>query len=253
MNKMSFATIKRLSLFFAVLMLAASCRKGDLPEAHYFGKVNIDLLNLPNTPTVMMFFDGQPLDTIKAIVGSSFTISSGKTAKLAAFDAKSKEWLADTLITIAPNGMQQFRFAYSTELGIRGFISGGSSSTVPADSFDVRLFNNLDAAFYPKQEYDLQFIYADPATGNIDTATTILKDWRRKQLSTVLRFKGVTGDGLQYTYAAILRDPASGAVVLQPDGSEFFIITGEILGGKSTITTVTNDNNGTIIPDVIEL
>ncbi|HEY9256390.1 hypothetical protein, partial [Chitinophaga sp.] len=113
MNKMIFAATKYFTLFFSVLMLAVACRKGDLAEAHYFGKVHIDLMNLPNTPTVMMYFDGKQLDTIKAVGGSSFVLPAGGKGKLSAFNAYSKEWLADTLITVAPNGKQQFKFAYS--------------------------------------------------------------------------------------------------------------------------------------------
>lgn len=254
MNKMSFAAIKYFALFFCMLVLAASCRKGDLPEEHFFGKVHVDLMNLPNTPTVMLYYDGKQLDTINAIGGSSFVLAAGGKTKLSAFNAYSKEWLADTLITVLPNGKQQFKFAYSAEFGLKGFIAEGSSSTVPKDSFDVRLFNNLSPAFYPKETYDLSFIYADPVSGEIIESDAVIKGWRRKQLSSpVLRFKGVTSDGLVYTYAAKLRDPATGEVVLQPDGSEFFVITGSDLGGKSKITTVFDDNNGSISFNEIDL
>ncbi|HEY9258235.1 hypothetical protein, partial [Chitinophaga sp.] len=143
---------------------------------------------------------------------------------------------------------------YSIEFGLKGFIAEGSSSTVPIDSFDVRLFNNLSPAFYPKEAYDLSFIYADPVTGEIVESSAVIKGWGRKQLSApVLRFKGVSSDGQVYTYAAMLRDPATGEVVLQPDGSDFFIITGSELGGKSKITTVFDDNNGSISFNEIDL
>lgn len=253
MNKMTFAAIKYLALFFSVWVLAVSCRKGELPEEHYFGKINIYLLNLPGTPTVMMYFDGKPLDTIKVIGGSSFIVPAGGKGKLSALDAKSKEWLADTLITVRPNGMEEFRFAYSTEFGLKGFIAQGSSSTVPRDSVDVRFFNNLSASFYPKEKYDLSFIYADPVTGDIVESTAVIKGWERKKTSEVLRFIAVTPDGQPYTYAAKLIDPATGAVVLQPDGAEYFIFSGDNIGGKSQIITVGSSEDGTISPNPIDL
>lgn len=253
MNKITFAAIKYFALFFALLMLAVSCRKGDLPKEHYFGKVHVDLMNLPNTPTVMMYFDGKQLDTISVIGGSWFVIPAGGKAKLAAFDAHSKEFLADTLITITPNGKQQFKFAYSAEFGLKGFIAEGSSSTVPSDSFDVRFFNNLSPAFYPKAAYDLSFMYRDPVSGEVLETTTLVKGWGRKQLSTVLRFKGVASDGSSYTYVAKLRDPETGEVVPQPDERQFFAFTSGDLGGKSKIVTVSDDNNGSISCDAIDL
>jgi hypothetical protein len=250
-NKLFFA-IKGLSLFLFVVMIA-SCRKGDLPEARYFGKVNVTLLNLPNTPTVMMYFDGQPLDTIKVIGGSSYIVPAGKQGKLAAYDAASKTLLADTLITILPNGMQQFKFAYSTEFGLKGFIAEGSSSTVPPDSLDVRLFNNLNPAFYPKEKYDLAFLYADPVSGELVPSDVVVKGWERKKLSPVLRFKAITTDGLVYYYAAKLIDPQTGALVTQPDGSEFFAFTSDQVAGKSKITVISDDNNGAISSNEIDL
>jgi hypothetical protein len=252
-NKLTFAAIKYFALFFSVLMVAVSCRKGDLPEEHYFGKVHVDLMNLPNTPTVMMYFDGKQLDTIGVIGGSSFVLPAGGKAKLAAFDAHSKEFLADTLIAIVPNGKQQFKFAYSAEFGLKGFIAEGSSSTVPADSFDVRFFNNLSPAFYPRATYDLSFIYLDPVSGEILESSVIIKGWGRKQLSTVVRFKGVASDGSSYTYVAKIINPETGEVVTQPDGSEFFPFTSGDLGGKSKIVTATDDNNGYISVNAIDL
>ncbi|MBO9730674.1 MAG: hypothetical protein J7623_18670 [Chitinophaga sp.] len=245
--------MKYLVLFFSVLILTVSCRKGDLPEAHYFGKVHIDLMNLPNTPTVMMYLDGKPLDTIKIIGGTSFDIPAKEKAKLSAYDAKSKEWLADTLLTIVPNGKQQLKFAYSTLFGLKGFIAEGGNSTVPADSLDVRLFNNLSAAFYPLESYDLSFLYLDPVSGEIMESSAVVKGWGRKQLSPVLRLKVVADNGGQYTYVAQLRDPATGEVVSQPDGSVFFVMTGTDLGGKTRITTVIDDNTGSISFNEIDL
>lgn len=254
MNKMTFAAIKYLVLFFSILVLAVACRKGDLPEEHYFGKVGITIMNLPNTPKVMMYFDGKQLDTIVTTgVGSQFVLQAGKKGKLAAFDAISHEFLADTLITILPNGKQQFKFAYSPEFGLKGFIAEGSSSTVPSDSFDVRLFNNLSPAFYSQATYDLSFLYLDPVSGGILESSVVVKDWGRKQLSPVLRFKAVAENGAVYLYAAQLRDPVTGDVVSQPDGSGFFVVTGSDLAGRSKITTVTDDNNGSISFSEIDL
>ncbi|MGO4290190.1 hypothetical protein [Chitinophaga sp. RAB17] len=252
MNKMSFLAIKRLSLFLFVLM-AVSCRKGDLPEESYFGKVYVSLMNLPNTPTVMMYFDGKPLDTIKVIGGSSYIVPAGKKGKLAAFDAASKELLADTLISIPPNGKQQFKFAYSPEFGLKGFIAEGSSANVPADSFDVRLFNNLSATFYPKEKYDLSFIFLDPVSGEVVTSNVVVKGWERKKLSSTLRFRVVTDDGKPYFYAAQLIDPETGAVVLQPNQNDLFVFLGDNVAGKSKITTVADDNNGVIYINEIDL
>lgn len=225
-----------------------------MPEEHYFGKVSITLLNLPNTPKIMMYFDGKQLDTIRAVGdGSHFVLPAGKQGKLSAYDAGKQELLADTMITIAANSTQQFRFAYSAELGLKGFVGSGGGGSVPVDSFDVQLFNNLSASFYPLEKYDLAFIFADPDSGEIFDYPLVVKGWTRKKLSAVIRMRAVNDNKHVYTYAAKLIDPATGQVVLQPDGSEFFVFTGDNLAGKSKITTVADDNNGAIMTNEIEL
>lgn len=237
--------LKRLPFLLAVIAFLASCRKGEMPEEHYFGKVDVTLLNLPNTPKIMMYFDGKQLDTIRAVGdGSHFFLPAGQKGKLSAYDAGKHELLADTMITIAPNSKQQFRFAYSPELGLKGFVGAGGGSSVPVDSFDVQLFNSLTASFYPLEKYDLAFIFADPDSGEILDYPLVLKGWSRGKLSAVLRLRAVNANGHDYTYAAKLIDPATGEVVLQPDGSEFFTFGSDKLGGKTEIVSVVNDPTG---------
>ncbi|MBC9911368.1 hypothetical protein [Chitinophaga varians] len=245
--------LKRLPFLLVVVTFLASCRKGELPEEHYFGKVNVALLNLPNTPKIMMYFDGKQLDTIDVRGGSQFILPAGKQGKLSAYDANKQQLLADTLITIAANGLQRFKFAYSAELGLKGFVGDGGGGSVPVDSFDVQIFNNLSASFYPLEKYDLAFIYADPDSGELLDYPLVVKGWARKTLSKVLRMRAVNANGNVYTFAAKLLDPATGQVVLQPDGSEFFILTGAELAGKSKVTTVYDDGNGSILANEIDL
>lgn len=245
---------KRLPLLLTVVTFLASCRKGELPEEHYFGKVNVKLLSLPNTPKIMMYFDGKQLDTIDVRgEGSLFVLPAGKQGKLSAYDAGKQQLLADTLITVAANGLQRFKFAYSAELGLKGFVGAGGGGSVPVDSFDVQIFNNLSASFYPLEKYDLAFIYADPDSGELLDYPLVVKGWTRKSLTAVLRMRAVNANGNTYTFAAKLLDPATGQVVLQPDGSEFFILTGAELAGKSNITTIFDDSNGSILTNEINL
>ncbi|HVI44423.1 MAG TPA: hypothetical protein VM802_06125 [Chitinophaga sp.] len=240
--------IKRITLFFFVAVVVVSCRKGDLPEEHYFGKVNVSLLNLPNTPKVMIYFDNKQLDTISTVgTGSHFVLQAGIKAKLAAYDAVKNELLADTLITILPNAAQDFKFAYSQELGLKGFVSGEGTKVAP-DSLFVQLSNKLSATFYPKDKYDLKFIYSDPATGELVESPIVLKGWERGKLSSqILKFRVQDESGNGITYAAKIIDPATGEVVPQPDGSEFFVLgIDQSYAGKYLITSVSDDNNGSI-------
>lgn len=246
--------LKRLPFLLTVIVFLASCRKGEMPEEHYFGKVSITLLNLPNTPRIMMFFDGKQLDTIRVSGdGSHFILPAGKQGKLSAYDAAKQELLADTMIAITANSTQQFRFAYSTELGLKGFIGSGGGGSVPVDSVDFQFSNGLSASFYPLEKYDLAFIFADPDTGEILDYPLVLKGWSKGKLSAVTRLRAVNANGHVYTYAAKLIDPATGQLVLQPDGSEFFTFGSDNLGGKTQIIPVTNDAAGTISANYIEL
>lgn len=245
---------KRLPFLLAVVACLFSCRKGELPEEHYFGKVDVVLMNLPNTPKIMMYFDGKKLDTIRTVGdGSHFVLPAGKQGKLSAYDANTQELLADTLIEIVANGTRKFKFAYSPDLGLKGFVGGSSGGSVPVDSFDIQFFNKLSASFYPLEKYDLSFMFADPDTGEVLDYPDVLKGVTRSKLSAGIRIRAVNANGNGYMFAARLIDPATGNIVAQPDGTDYFTFVGDNPGGKTKICTIGNDNSGIIVAGDIDL
>lgn len=251
--------IKRIPLFLSILVMVASCRKGDLAEEHYFGKINVALLNLPGTPKVVMYFDNKKLDTVFASGGNAqngkFTLQAGQQGRLGAYDAVKNELIIDTLITISPNTIQNFKLAYSPELGLKVFISS-SGGTIPADSFAVQLFNKLSEKNYPLKKCDLSINYRDPETSELIEVGAI-KGWERGKLSPeTLKLKAMDSNSEAIRYLIMMKDPQSGETILQPSGRRFFAfgIDGTTAGGKYYIVNVSDEvESGDILSEAIEL
>jgi hypothetical protein len=245
---------------FSVLTFTtiASCRKGNLPEPHYFGKVNVTLMELPGTPKILMYFGDKRLDTLKpAGNNTSFLLQSGQSGRLKAYDAEKNEFLADTLINILPDSALNLRFVYSKEFGLKTF-TGPNGMKIPQDSIYFQVYNGLGTDFYPKEKYTLQVIYLDPATGEIVTTPTAIKDWERGKLNPlVLKFAVkdlLDKDGNPISYAGHLIDPETGNVVTQPDGFEFLNLPlSPDYAGKFWIINIGSNNLGEFTTKQTEL
>lgn len=241
---------KRLSLFFAVLIMAVSCRKGELPEEHYFGKVKIDLLKLPGTPDVTVRFNDKQLGKVllngTSVDNGQFVIQANQQAKLAIYDAATGKFVTDTLINIPSNSLQNFRLAYSPELGLRAFVGGGSA-TLPPDSVYIQFSNRLSEKFYPKSKYDIHFVYIDPNSGDIVASPVVIKGLERGALSKgITKFRVLDENGLGITYGAKFVDAETGEPVLQPgSGSDLFLLgIDQTQASKNVVVFLQDDEVG---------
>lgn len=235
------SAIHILIILFILPLMIISCRKGDLQEKRYFGKISMSIKELPGSSTVMLYFDNEKIDSIQAGRNDmQFPLPAGKQGKLALYDARQGQFLADTLITIPRDSTLQFNFAYGPEIGIEKFV-GKEGTRVDPDSVYVQFYNNLDPNLYPKKKYGLQIVRIDPETGEFSILPTKVLNMEWKKLHPeILKIKLYNDNRFLYTYAAQLTDPDTGEVITQPDGFEYIsgFPSGDYYSGKFMIQTI---------------
>jgi hypothetical protein len=223
-----------LFLLFVLAMfglMAVSCRKGELPNEYYFGKLGISLVALPNTPDIEVHFNGKKLTDNAMIPGESRSFDQlSQEGKLEIFKAHTDSLLGDTLITIPPNAIQNFRFAYSEAFGLQGFVAGGE---VAADSIKLQFLNNLGEYYNAYPSVDLHIGYYDGINGGYAETGVVIKNFSKGQLSPeAVTLPIATADGSPIFYFGRLKNAETGEFILSPGGTEWFFITGFFAGGN---------------------
>jgi len=242
------------------LTIISSCRKGELPEEYYFGKIEVSLVALPNTPDIEVHFDGKKLREEPMLPGATanFQLLS-REGKLEIFKANTDTLLADTLISIPPNTGRKFRFAYSEEFGLQGFVAGGD---VPADSVKVQFLNNLGAYYDAYPSLDLHIGYRDIVNGGYAETGIVIKDFTKMKLhaqTATLALVWPDGTGTPYRYYARLKNNATGEFIVTPGRSlDWFIITAFDAGGVTDVLKFGNETaetgtDGRVVVEVIQI
>jgi len=239
--------------FFVLAVLSlmvASCRKGELPEEYYYGKMSVFLVNLPNTPNIMLRFGGKNLgDTIVPASSRAYTLPS-QAGKLEIYDAGTGSLVADTMINILANTTQDFRFAYSQDAGIKGFIK---QTTVAPDSTALQFIHNLDPQYFP-ETLDLYVIFVNNQTGSLDETGIVVKGLKKGELSpqlVTLPMNDATGQPI--SYGAKFKDPATGEYIFFPGTTDPYIFGLPLSNGKFFILNLLDDGFGGVNPVVIEI
>ncbi|UCJ06198.1 hypothetical protein KTO58_21360 [Chitinophaga pendula] len=217
-------------------------------------------MKLPGTPDVIVRFNDKQLDTVllngTTIDNGQFIIQANQQGKLSIFDARTNKFIIDTLITIPSNSSQDFRLAYSPELGLCTFVGTGNT-TLPADSVYIQFSNRLSQKFYPKPKYNIQFVYIDPNTGEIVPSPVEIKGLERGALSkgiTKFRVQDEKGQGI--TYGARIVDAETGDPIFQPGiGTDLFLLgIDQSVASKTVIVFLQDDESGDLTRiSVIEL
>lgn len=222
-----------------------SCRKGELPDEYYFGKIGVTLVGLPNTPDIEVHFNGKKL-TDAIIPGGTGTFEVlSQDGKLEIFKAHTDSLLADTLITIPPNTTKEFRFAYSEQFGLQGFVAGGE---VAADSIKLQFLNNLSDYFDAYPSVDLHLGYFDGNSGGYAETGVVVKDFTNIQLSAeAFTLPISTSDGSPIFYFGKLTNAANGEII-----KDWFFITGFFTGGNIHVLRF-YDTSGEVSVEDIQL
>lgn len=228
------------SLFILLLstcfLFVVSCRKGELPEEHYFSKVQVYNLPFPNSPNVDVRFEEKILGSIASNWSEIFNLNVSN-GKLKIYKAGTDSLLTDTLLTLTPNTQQTFRFAYSEELGLNGFVSGGVK--VSRDTISFQVLNNLGDYYKTYASISLHICSYNFETGNFDETGYVIDDFNNVKLSAATyAVPYATADGTPNIFLGRIMDKTTGEFIVQPGaGSDFFILPQEY-GGASYIFNI---------------
>lgn len=236
-------------LLLTLILMAGSCRKGDLPEEHYFGKVEISLVELPNTPDISVRFNGKTLDdTIAPSTSQLFTLLS-QTGKLEIYKTNTDTLLGDTMITILPNTQQNLRFAYSKDFGLQGFVPGGN---VAPDSIRVQFLNNLTDYYNAEPSTNLELWVYDLNTGEIKETGMVINGFSNIKLSSDLALLNQASDGSPVYYIGRLKNTATGEYIMQP-GMGTDIWFPPVNGGSAYVFNLYDEAGADIVINPMQL
>jgi hypothetical protein len=209
-------TILLLSLFLA------SCTKEGtgIDEKNYYTKVQVQLAELPGTPTALEFrYNGEKLGALPS--NESYYIPAGQPGKLAIYD-KAGTLLADTVITPVKNVKETIKFAWSDTYGFKGWIN---QTAVSADSTIVQFLNNISTTDYPVVSPELHVCRYDPATGDVVDLLT-LPGFTYGQLAQKITLPVRDADGNGIFYVGKLKDPVTGEFIINEGlGIDLFVIS----------------------------
>jgi hypothetical protein len=214
-----------------------SCNKGELPEAAYYSKVQIYNLSFPNSPDVDVRFDGKPLGTLETNRDKVFDLKTAQ-GKLQLYKANTDTLLADTLITLKTNEQQVFRFAYSKELGLEGFLSAGKP--VSQDTVAFQILNNISHTTYG--DIDFHIFRLNVQTDVIEETGNVIENFQNVGLyDKVYELPNrPSPNASPYIYLGRLWDRAKGEFVTYASGRNFFILPQ--LPGAMYIFSLKDDN-----------
>jgi hypothetical protein len=223
----------------ACCLFTISCRKGELPKSYYFSKVQVTNIDFPNAPSVDIRFDAKTLGTLEASENKIFDLNAG-IGRLKIYKANTDTLLADTLITLANNGSQSFRFGYSDEFGLHGFVSGGEA--ISPDTLSFQVLNNLGDYYKAYDDIELHICVYNNLTGEIDETGFVISDLHNVRLSaTSFRLPYASSDGTPNFYLGKIYDKATGTFIMQPAaGVDYFLFPQEN-GGAYYIFNIKDD------------
>lgn len=218
--------------------LLPSCKKGDLIAGKTNGALTAELLNLPNTPAMEVYFKGVKLDSL--LPGTSVGLSpkiivpAGDSGTLSFKRKGTEEVLIDTVIAVPAEAELNFRLAYSEDLGIKTFLAGGSS--VSADSCRIQFFDQLTTTLQP-DEADVDLCGFRYNTNTMDyTQLYVFPSLVKGQLhpmSITLPVAEPDGSNTGIQYSVKLKDRATGNFLTDQWPQDIIPIT--LYGGATVI------------------
>ena len=163
-----------------LVLSTGACTKKELQsEKFYYGKVEVVLANLPNTPTMDVRFDNK-VDSL--VSGGAPWSAAGQTAisqKLSVYKKGTNILIADTLITLVKDSTLSFKVGYSEEFGISGFM--GQAATVHPDSCMIMMYNNLPFDLQPEGVEIDACLYMWDETGTLVETGIVWPAFTRKK------------------------------------------------------------------------
>lgn len=209
---------------FLILGIAiiAGCRKGELPEEIYFGKVGVKQVKLADAKELDAYFNNEKIGTIGAEGAVEyFTLRAGLSGKLSIYRAGTDSLVVDTMVTIPKQQQSSFRVIASSSLGAYGFMAEESTG---ADSCKFKFINSLNPELYPYPELD---VYVCNFKSTIKDTLAIIKGVKQGQMSPVVVNVSHLYQDAPVILMLKLKDPATGKWITHASAttSQFILIT----------------------------
>ena len=199
-----------------LLFLTTSCEKGALTEGANNGVVRVEMVNLPGTPALDIYFNDERIFT--DFTGGTFNgpsseppvlFRSGITAKIAFTRKDKKEILFDSTITIPSEKTIDMKIVASDLFNIYAFA--GTSFPVHPDSCTFRLYNALPVDIQASElDIDAELFISDPMNGYLATGI-VFEHFAREQAQAATRTIAVNdASGAPLTYVLRFKNRATG-------------------------------------------
>jgi hypothetical protein len=248
------------SVSLLVLLLSSCSKEKGMGNKTYYGALQGELKGLPGTPNLDLYLDDSKLLSMSA--GSYFglnnsqKIAADRPVNMKLRNADNGEVVADTTFLVAREELASFSFAWSEELGIKGFIK---SRSVAQDSFAFQVMNKISLQNYPQTDMDLYIVQADPWTLEVLDTMTIITDFRRDELKSqviTLPTKLTPANDPAVLYIGMLKDRKTGEFINHyPVELPLFIFISDpnSYPGSFMICVVSDDLSGYIFTNPIIL
>lgn len=225
----------------AVLLLAASCKKGEPVEVKTFGFLELELVRLPGTPTLDIYVESTKMaDSLQPgiIMGEAtpFIISAEKSTRISFRKKGSDVVLLDTSITLSGGQKKRLRLALSEELGLKNFLK--SNGNISPDSASFQLFNRLPVELQADSLQVNAILYKENLAAGQQIEVAVFENFIRTKLHptslTVPIKDNDTGEDLRYIVK--FRNAKTGEFLLDSFGADNIVIS--FTPGKDHISSI---------------
>lgn len=232
---------KRILPLLAVILVtgwSVACKKGEAIPGSSNGTIMAELLNLPNTPDMDVYFNNTWLDSLlpgKGIGGANQILLPAGSKGTLFFKKKGTDVvLLDTTVTIPTEASLGFRIAYSEYMGFKDFLGAGTT-TIDPDSCQVQFFNQLLPDLLPDgMQIDAYLYRLNRETNEYDFITTLHSYQRNKLSPVVLMLPAKQKDGLPFNYFLKYKNLATGEFLIDGIWNEYSNV--DLLPGRSIIS-----------------
>lgn len=216
----------RISLLPIIILIAGltvSCKKGALVPGETNGSLRVELLQLPGTPDIDVYFDGVWVDSLLPgqIIGKTplILLPAGKEGILSFKKKGTDVLLLDTAILVPTEATFGFRIACSEDLGMNEFMSGVA---VNADSCRLRFVNTLHPLLQPDGvDVDAYIYKLNQSTNGYELITILHPYLKKKMYPAVMMFAAREPDGSPCYYYARYKNVATGGFLIDGVWNEY--------------------------------
>lgn len=232
---------KRNVLFLILVTLAAAlsvaCKKGTAIPGELNGTFTAELLNLPNTPAMDVYFNEVWLDSLlpgKGIGGSGhILLPAGKKGTLFFKKKGTDIVLLDTAIVIPTETFVSFRIAFSEDMGLHEFLK--ESVAVDADSCQVRFSNQLNTTLVPEgMEIEALLYRYNKVTFEFDLVSTLSPYPRNNIYPAIFMLPVHDADGSPSQFYLKYKNVATGEILMDGVWNEFSVVN--LVAGRNIIS-----------------